>query len=620
MENNKEQNKIHLTFEQSNEENEKLNVEAEIINPVDVSKEYEDVKNKECIDIETIIDNLGFHRYNILMMVLVGMTLFSDGIELFTVYLLIPVLYKEFHLSIIMKSLLSSSSLLGNAVGNAFSEYLYEKFGERKTFLVCNIIITVFGLLTVVWVNMGWFLFCRFIIGFAIGINYNHISSVFENLPEYCRHFSLNILLIFINFGAFFYTFLFLVFTQYSSEYTIWRTIVGVSTIPMILTTIFNIFFFEECSRTLLINHEYEKLFENLDKYSGKKNFLSESEKAYLIKIEEEKEEINKENEVNQKHTFLSRVKNAFKLHRLLFCLLVVAWIFSYMYNYCIMYNFTTILDQKPYKEVLIEKQMAGLSIINEFYSNDMRADYNYPKDLNLIETSSKMKEDVIKMNNYLKSNTQINSKTNTKGSELDSEEKEYIQYADKYKKVLLVEGVCIIGLLINCFIHHTDWPKAPIYLIIAIIGIVLSGSKLLAIQYAEYFVAVSYTTSKAGISFVVSFVCDNYHTDHMGPVFIFFSCFSSFFLVFCPFIMNGLLIDGFYSPNYFILFLAIVLIILFVQFILIEKYYAENNKEEEEEEEEEFDDTKDIKFVKSKVRKSSRWNARPQPIDLKED
>jgi hypothetical protein len=246
------------------------------------------------------------------------------------------------------------------------------------------------------------------------------------------------------------------------------------------------------------------------------------------------------------------------------------------------MYNFTTILDQKPYKEVLILKNMAGASIINEFSSDDKKDDsHRKPKE-----------EDLHKIDSIIKSDT--NSKTNRKLAGAVDETKEYVQYSSKYLKVLLVEGVTVIVLLLNCFIHHTDWPKAPIYLVIAIIGIIFSGSKLLAIQYVEYFVAITYCFSKAGISFVVAFVCDNYHTDHMGSVFIFFSCFSSFFLVTCPFIMNGLLIDGFTSPNYFILSLAICLIIIFAAFILVEIYMPDNNKLEEVFENAEIEDNKE--------------------------
>lgn len=286
----------------------------------------EEVKN-----IDEIIDDLGFHLYNTSMLILESMVLFCDGIEIYTVILLLPVIEKRYNLNYIENSLAICTTFLGAALGVLMSSYLTNKFGERKPFLVVVFVIAVFGTISVVIDNFIWFVFCRFVIGLSIGISVNYVNCLFENLPSKSRGIVSIVIFVGVDLGIVFYCLLFYLYTINQSPDDVYQIVVIVSTIPMYLCLLLSFFFFQESPRKLLWNKEFDKLFGILDKYSGKTNYLSEAQKEKLKSIVDTH---NRHKEIDDS-TYFSKLRVAFKDNSKNILLLISVWTigFGIYYN-----------------------------------------------------------------------------------------------------------------------------------------------------------------------------------------------------------------------------------------------------------------------------------------------
>ena len=324
------------------------------------------------VSIDDIIDELGMHQYNIWMLILVGFSLVSYGIHQFTIYLLIPVFKDEFGVTIIMNSILVSASIFGLSIGSLAGGWLSTKYGEKYPFLIANGVTAVISALFVTIDNFYWWLFCRIVIGMALGVTINYTSNMFENLPQKYRGSMSTFIFLFQDLGVVVYPLIFYLFTLGAPEKDTWKNCVLVSTVPMWTLFILNIFFFEESPRKLLWNQRFEDLFKNIDKYAGEENFLSNEKKEYLINQVQRKMEKEARKKLTKNTGFFQRLSNAFALDFWLNFILMSMWMLYHLYEFSSSYYLPILLDEPDFKKLLFKEGMAGAKIEAEMRSKGL--------------------------------------------------------------------------------------------------------------------------------------------------------------------------------------------------------------------------------------------------------
>ena len=238
----------------------------------------------EELSIDELLNKIGFTRYHVFFYIIVSLSLISDGVEIYLIYLISPILsyingYSENFISI-MNSIL----YFGMAMGSITSGFVTQYLGRRNGILFYLTLIAFFGTFCVTINNIVWFLICRLIVGISIGYLFNIVNSFCEILPIKYRDFIVGSIFFAIKLGIVYFIFIFFIFSKYFDLISTYKFIVLLSSIPMHVCLIIAIFFLDESPRILLWNCEYEKAFEIIERinYGGSYDFNNE-EKGKLI-------------------------------------------------------------------------------------------------------------------------------------------------------------------------------------------------------------------------------------------------------------------------------------------------------------------------------------------------
>ncbi len=130
------------------------------------------------MNIDQILDKIGYTRYHILVIIITAFTLIADGAEIYTIYLISPILRKVYNLPTPIVALLSSCLFIGFGIGSFFSGSITTLYKRRLPMLVSLFIIMLFGTICVLIDNIWFFIGCRLIIGLGIGILINFVNSI----------------------------------------------------------------------------------------------------------------------------------------------------------------------------------------------------------------------------------------------------------------------------------------------------------------------------------------------------------------------------------------------------------------------------------------------------------
>lgn len=330
--------------------------------------------SSKTITIDQIIDDLGLHKYNILMLLITSFALFCDGIELYTVFLLLPVLKEKFDISDFQNSVIVSCSVLGSAVGVLVSGILTNKYGERKPFIIITLILGLFGSLTVVVDNYYWFCVCRLIVGICIGVIINYVNCLFENLPSKYRGVISIFIFSMIEIGILFYCFLFYYMSDKELLIDVYKKIVLISTIPMYVCFILALFFFEESPRKLFWNKKFDLFFDALNRYSGKKEYLTIEQKKELIDKAEKNEIMNNRiyndnnfdsvDSADGNGTYWDKLRKVFGISPFDVCIQVVLWSVGIMIIFSSQYYLPKYLDYDSLIRTSNNRSNSNINII----------------------------------------------------------------------------------------------------------------------------------------------------------------------------------------------------------------------------------------------------------------
>lgn len=119
---------------------------------------------------EDIVDKrLGLGRYQIIVIVLLGLIFSADGIEISTLSLILPILKNEWKISENLQGLLGTVLFLGLFFGSLMAGFLIDKIGRKKTLEYVSITQFILGIYSSTLSNVYSFLFVRGVFGFLLG-------------------------------------------------------------------------------------------------------------------------------------------------------------------------------------------------------------------------------------------------------------------------------------------------------------------------------------------------------------------------------------------------------------------------------------------------------------------
>jgi len=276
------------------------NCEKELINNNNISKnkgnnnKSQVLGNSEKSTLDCYLDSAGYNKFQIFMILIVCYIFFVDGSEMIIINLTLSSIQRDWKISTMERSILSSAVFFGFFLGSLFSGYLTNKYGRKKPTLLGVSIIWIFTTLTTLTNNFYTLFTVRFFVGVGIGFVVTSLTSLItELIPTYYRSFVLNMLWIFYPVGII-YICIISMFHIKDKEFLDWKKITLINSYSSLLMVILCLFLYES-PRYLLLKRNYEKAFEILKKIGYSRGIvLSEDDKEKIILESQILEEANK--------------------------------------------------------------------------------------------------------------------------------------------------------------------------------------------------------------------------------------------------------------------------------------------------------------------------------------
>lgn len=131
--------------------------------------------------VQNHINELGFGKFQILMLLATGGMMMSEGAEVLIMGSVTKMLGREWALSAFVKGFMTSMVYVGFALGNLFAGSLGDRFGRRPTLLLAYAVVGSFGMFTSFANNPVTMVCLRFIVGIGVGLGF---PCVFSLIPE----------------------------------------------------------------------------------------------------------------------------------------------------------------------------------------------------------------------------------------------------------------------------------------------------------------------------------------------------------------------------------------------------------------------------------------------------
>lgn len=351
--------------------------------PLNNEVNYEVHSNDETnyLTIDEVLDRIGYTKYHIIMIAIVGLSLASDGVELYLIYLIAPVLKRIYHLQDNQVSIIVSSLFLGIAIGAISSGIFIKQHGRRGVMLFFLTVISIFGTLCIVINNIYWFLFCRFIIGISIGVLFNLTNALCEILPKNYRDFIMGSIYFYVKLGIVYFVLIFLICTLNCDPIYNYKLIILFSSLPMYICLILSYFYYEESPRILLWTHRnYQEAFRVIEKIiEGSDYILSEKDKLGLIN-EVNKKKLKKSDDDNP----ITILKSLFKKKYIsLFTIVTFIWVANALILFTNLHNLPIILTK-----------IKDTNLLNNF-KNSSKINKAYLKKLSISKESDSIKKNI---------------------------------------------------------------------------------------------------------------------------------------------------------------------------------------------------------------------------------
>ena len=197
---------------------------------------------------DDIIEEIGFGKFHIHLLLLTGIAISCEAMELTLLTYLQGCAAAEWNLSSNEKSMLGGSITTGQLVGLLVFGTLADRYGRRILILSGWFLIIVFGMFSAISSNIWVLLFFRFFVGVGIASQVIMFDLAVELLPSDMRGKLLTLCSIFFVFGELLISGLaYLLLEKFG-----WRWLVFYTALPTIIITMFGIWFLPESPRWLV--------------------------------------------------------------------------------------------------------------------------------------------------------------------------------------------------------------------------------------------------------------------------------------------------------------------------------------------------------------------------------
>lgn len=235
------------------------------------------IQTRHISGIQKEIDALGFSWYQMMILLLTGGVMFSEGSEMLIMGSITTLLHNHWDLSPVLRGLMVSMVFIGFSLGNLISGRIGDGYGRRPAILLAYLMIGIFGLLTSsAWSSTSMVMF-RFGVGVGCGIGF---PAVYSLMPEVCptkiRGMLSSLMIGFMPLGELFAALVLLWVDPYlnktrghcelgiqmitADETCSWRSLCAYSALPAFFFFILSYFFLPESPHFLAVNGREEEL------------------------------------------------------------------------------------------------------------------------------------------------------------------------------------------------------------------------------------------------------------------------------------------------------------------------------------------------------------------------
>jgi putative MFS transporter len=234
--------------------------------PHPLNPKMSEISLDDALDLNVI----GFYQYRLLT--LCGLAWMADALELNLLTYLSSCAGVEFGLSETEKASISSVAFLGVIIGSSVCGMISDQYGRRVGFLASTALTSIGGFITAFSPSYSILLISRFIVGLGLGGANIPFDLLAEFLPAKQRGNFLISTEYFWTLGSSLVSLLaWLLLDRYG-----WRALVLVVMLPVLITSIFAMFYIPESPRWLLIKQrrgDAEVLLKESMKVNGITNF-----------------------------------------------------------------------------------------------------------------------------------------------------------------------------------------------------------------------------------------------------------------------------------------------------------------------------------------------------------
>jgi len=120
-------------------------------------------------NVSDVIDNARFNGFHLLIVGLCGLMIFFDGFDLLAISYAAPDILKVLHAERPMIAPVFSAGLFGLTLGALGFGFIGDRWGVKRTFILCGVLFGIFSLLTATAPSIGILILYRFLAGLALG-------------------------------------------------------------------------------------------------------------------------------------------------------------------------------------------------------------------------------------------------------------------------------------------------------------------------------------------------------------------------------------------------------------------------------------------------------------------
>jgi hypothetical protein len=206
-------------------------------------------------ELDDAIERCKISWFHYVLLVICGLNFMVDSMEISLLPYLVNCVGVEWNLTTEQKASIGGAVYAGCVVGCFIWGAIGDKFGRRWTYLAAASLIAIAGFASAAATSFTSLLLIRVIVGFGIGGAHVPFDLLAEFTPQRFHNTFLTSVEYFYTIGSVFVsTLAWLLLEQYG-----WRCLTALTAVPILVATLFSIFFLPESPRWLLVKGRMEE-------------------------------------------------------------------------------------------------------------------------------------------------------------------------------------------------------------------------------------------------------------------------------------------------------------------------------------------------------------------------